>query len=205
MSGRQDSNLRPLAPEASALSTELRARAGGQRSAGPVSVPLVEIALISDTHLPRGERRVPRAALEICAAADLIVHAGDLSTLAVLRELESLGPPVLAVHGNADDAEVRERLPARASVDADGARIVVVHNGGPAKGRLERMRGRHPDAAAVVFGHSHVPLHETDPESGFQIFNPGSATDRRRAPTHTMGRATAAGGQLSFAHVDLGA
>lgn len=165
----------------------------------------MEIALISDTHLPRGERRIPDLALEICAASDLIVHAGDLSTLAVLRVLEALGPPVVAVHGNADHAEVRESLPARATVDADGATIIVVHNGGPAKGRLERMRERHPDSAALVFGHSHVPLHETDPGSGFQIFNPGSATDRRRAPTHTMGRATAAGAKLAFEHVDLGA
>jgi predicted phosphodiesterase len=36
-----------------------------------------------------------------------------------------------------------------------------------------------------MFGHSHMPLHESD--DGFQIFNPGSATQRRRAPRHTMG------------------
>ena len=61
----------------------------------------------------------------------------------------------------------------------------MVHDAGPAKGRLERLRLRFPDADAVVFGHSHIPLHEE--RDGFQIFNPGSATDRRRQPRHTIG------------------
>ena len=60
------------------------------------------------------------------------------------------------------------------------------------------------EADAVVFGHSHIPLHERDPATGFQIFNPGSPTDRRRHPVHTMGEAVAEGGALTFALVDLG-
>jgi predicted phosphodiesterase len=60
------------------------------------------------------------------------------------------------------------------------------------------MRKRFPDADAVVFGHSHIPLHERDPDNGFQIFNPGSPTDRRRQPTHTMGMAEATNGELTF-------
>jgi predicted phosphodiesterase len=66
---------------------------------------------------------------------------------------------------------------------------------------MERMRARFPNAAAVVFGHSHIPLHEE--RDGFQIFNPGSPTDRRRAPRHTMGMARAAGGRVTFEHVAL--
>ena len=61
----------------------------------------------------------------------------------------------------------------------------MIHDAGPAAGRLGRMRNRFPDADAVVFGHSHIPLHET--RDGFQIFNPGSPTERRRSPHHTMG------------------
>jgi predicted phosphodiesterase len=90
-----------------------------------------------------------------------------------------------------------------ASVDAAGLAIGLVHDAGPAKGRLARLRRRFPDADAVVFGHSHIPLHE-HASGGFQIFNPGSPTERRRAPAHTMGIATAAGGRLTFELIVVG-
>jgi uncharacterized protein len=145
------------------------------------------IAVISDTHLPRGARRLPDACVQRIAAADLLLHAGDFSTLDVLRELEAIGPPVVGVHGNVDSADVRRLLPEERVVEADGARIAMVHDAGARKGRLERMRRRFGDRAdVVVFGHSHLPLHEEAPD-GFQILNPGSPTERRRAPAHTMG------------------
>jgi putative phosphoesterase len=145
------------------------------------------IAVISDTHLPRGARRLPDACAERIATADLLLHAGDFSTLEVLRELESIGPPVVGVHGNVDTADLRRLLPAERVVEAGGARIALIHDAGPRSGRLQRMRRRFGERAdVVVFGHSHLPLHEGAPE-GFQIFNPGSPTERRRAPAHTMG------------------
>jgi predicted phosphodiesterase len=100
------------------------------------------------------------------------------------------------VHGNVDAAELRERLPEARIVDAGGVPIAMVHDAGPARGRLARMRLRFPDVAAVVFGHSHIPLHES--AGGFQIFNPGSPTDRRREPRHTMGVARTDGGRVAF-------
>ena len=148
--------------------------------------------------MPRGRRRLP---VERLRDADLILHAGDLSTVGVLEELEAIGPPVAAVYGNVDEAALRERLPEERIVEAEGARIAMVHDAGPSKGRLERLRARFPDADAVVFGHSHIPLHEE--RDGFQIFNPGSATDRRRQPRHTMGVAEAEGGRLTFRHLTL--
>jgi putative phosphoesterase len=145
------------------------------------------IAVISDTHLPRGARRLPEACIERIASADLLLHAGDFSTLEVLRELEAIGPPVVGVHGNVDSAELCRLLPAERVVEAGGARIAMLHDAGPGAGRLARMRARLGERAAlVVFGHSHMPLHEQD-DDGFQILNPGSPTERRRAPTHTMG------------------
>jgi uncharacterized protein len=145
------------------------------------------IAVISDTHLPRGARRLPAACVERIAAADLVLHAGDFSTLEVLRELEAIGPPVLGVHGNVDSADLRRLLPEERIVGAEGSRIAMIHDAGPRTGRLERMRRRFGGRAElVVFGHSHLPLHEQAPD-GFQILNPGSPTERRRAPTHTMG------------------
>jgi uncharacterized protein len=161
------------------------------------------IAVISDTHMPRGGRRLPDACAERIAAADLLLHAGDLMTVEVLRELAAIGPPLVAVHGNMDTAELRRLLPAERVVEAGGATIAMVHDAGPRTGRLERMRRRFGDrAGAVVFGHSHLPLHERAPD-GFQIFNPGSPTERRRAPAHTMGMARTTGGALEFELIEL--
>ena len=165
-----------------------------------MQVPML-IAVISDTHMPRGTRRLPDSCVTRLGEADLILHAGDLSTATTLAELELIGPPVLAVHGNVDDEELTRRLPAERIAEAGGTRIGMVHDAGPSRGRLARMRRRFPDAHAVVFGHSHLPLHER--EEGFQIFNPGSPTERRRAPTHTMGLARAAGGKVEFELVEL--
>jgi uncharacterized protein len=145
------------------------------------------IAVIADTHLPRGARRLPDACVERIAGADLLLHAGDFSTLEVLREFEAIGPPLVAVHGNVDSADLRRMLPAERVVEAEGVRVGMLHDAGPRAGRLERLRRRFGERADLaVFGHSHLPLHEQAPD-GFQIFNPGSPTERRRAPTHTMG------------------
>ncbi|HEU4976553.1 MAG TPA: metallophosphoesterase family protein [Baekduia sp.] len=164
---------------------------------------MARVAIISDTHLPRGARRLPEECLRRLREADLILHAGDLVAPAVLDELEALGPPVAAVRGNVDVAALHTRLPAERVVEVERVRLGMVHDAGPARGRLERLRARFPGCAAVVFGHSHIPLHEVAGD-GFQIFNPGSPTDRRRQPTHTMGEATVAGASVAFAHVDLG-
>ena len=157
----------------------------------------MRLAIISDTHLPRGSRALPEACVRRLRDADLILHAGDFVALSVLDELRALGPPVEAVHGNVDEEALRRMLPSARLVRAGGVRIAMVHDAGPAAGRLERMRRRFVDADAVVFGHSHIPLHEQG-EDGFQIFNPGSPTDRRRQPRHTMGMATAQDGRLTF-------
>jgi uncharacterized protein len=161
----------------------------------------VILAVISDTHLPRGTRRLPDACLERLARADAILHAGDFLELSVLEELRALGPPVHAVSGNVDSPELQIALPLLRVVDADGARIAMVHNGGPAERRLERLRAKFPDADAVVFGHSHLPLHEE--RDGFQIFNPGSPTERRKAPRHSMGMVSAQTGRLEFELIEL--
>jgi putative phosphoesterase len=162
----------------------------------------VRLAIISDTHLPRGSRALPVACVERLAGADLILHTGDFVERVAHDELVALGPPVAAVHGNQDSPELRALLPAARIVEADGARIGMVHDAGPARGRLERLRRSFSDCSAVVFGHSHIPLHETAPD-GFQIFNPGSPTDRRRQPAPTMGVARAGAGGVTFAVVTL--
>jgi putative phosphoesterase len=161
----------------------------------------VLVALIADTHLPRGTRALPSSCVERLRAADLIVHAGDLSSLQFLEELRDHGAAV-AVQGNVDEAAVRALLPTTLELDLDGHRVAVIHDAGPRRGRLERLRRRFPRARAVIFGHSHMPVHERGPD-GFQIFNPGSPTERRRAARHTMGMARADARGLQFELVEL--
>src|SRR5918999_4697351 len=118
----------------------------------------MRLAIISDTHMPRGGRALPAACVEHLRAADAILHAGDLVEAEVLAAIEALGPPVHAIRGNVDSAELQARLPLTRIVEAGGARIAMIHDAGPAAGRLARLRRRFPDADAVVFGHSHLPL-----------------------------------------------
>ena len=162
----------------------------------------MQIAIISDTHMPRGARAIPAACLERCRAADAILHAGDLIDVPVLELLHSLGPPLHAISGNVDSAAVRALLPARLELEFGGVRIGMVHIPGPASGRAERLRAAFPRCDAVVFGHTHLPEHAV--LGGFQIFNPGSPTERRRAPGHTMGLASIEDGAIAFELLTLG-
>lgn len=163
----------------------------------------MRIAIVGDTHLPKGRRVLPAACVEQLRRADLILHVGDFVREQVLRQLEAHGA-LVAVHGNVDEEPLRRLLPAERVVAlAGGPRIAMIHDAGPSTGRLARMRRRFPAADAVVFGHSHMPAHEHEEASGFQLFNPGSPTERRRAPHPTMGIATVVDGALRFEHVVL--
>ena len=142
------------------------------------------VAVISDTHLPRGPRRLPAACVERLLRADLILHAGDLTTVAFIEELRALGPPVQAVHGNIDEPALRESLPKRLVVEAGEARIGILHIPGPKAGREERLAAHFRGCDAVVYGHTHLP--QVARHGDVWILNPGSPTERRRAPTHTM-------------------
>jgi putative phosphoesterase len=159
-------------------------------------------AIISDTHLPRGRRALPERAVERLRAADMILHAGDLTAISVLWQLREYGE-VAAVHGNADEDAVKAALPERLELTLEGLRVAVIHDGGSRIGRLQRLRSAFPAAAAVIFGHSHIPLHEISDSGGFQIFNPGSPTDKRRAVHHTMGILHSNAERLEFELVEL--
>jgi putative phosphoesterase len=163
------------------------------------------IAIIADTHMPRGSRRLPERCAELIREADAVLHAGDLYALPALEEIEALNPRLRAIHGNVDEPALRALLPETLAVELTGGRLAMIHDAGPAKGRLARMRKRFPKADAVVFGHSHMPLHEEgeDELAGFQIFNPGSPTERRRAPRPSMGLLAPGPDRLSFQHVWL--
>ena len=160
------------------------------------------VGVIADTHMTGGRRKLPASCVERLAECELIVHAGDVMTAEALAEIEAIGPPVQAVLGNVDSFELRGRLPPELVLELPGGgRLAVVHDAGPSTGRLRRLRLRFPEAQAVVFGHSHLPLHEREGE--FQIFNPGSPTERRRAPHHSMGLARVVNGAIEFQLVRL--
>jgi putative phosphoesterase len=113
----------------------------------------------------------------------LTLHAGDFVAASVLEDLRGLGP-VEAVYGNMDEAELRESLPKERVVEVSGARIGLVHIPGPAAGREARLVARFPGCDAVVYGHTHIP--QVERFGDVWILNPGSPTERRRGPVHSM-------------------
>ena len=122
----------------------------------------MQIAVISDTHMDGGRRRLPDRCVELIEHSDLVLHAGDIMSVEALVEIEAIGTPLRAITGNMDGWELRDRLPDELELELEGARLAMLHDAGPAAGRLARMRKRFPEADAVVFGHSHLPLHQRD-------------------------------------------
>jgi uncharacterized protein len=133
--------------------------------------------------MPRGARRLPERCVEELERADLILHAGDFVSASVLEELRRYAP-VEAVVGNMDEPALQELLPRRRVVEVEGTRIGMVHIPGPAAHRAEGLAGSFPGCDAVVYGHTHVP--EIKRRGEVWILNPGSPTERRRAPTRSM-------------------
>ncbi len=121
--------------------------------------------------------------MRVLEAAELIVHTGDFTAASVLDELRGYGP-VAAVHGNVDEPGLRGVLPERAVIEHEGLAIGIVHDAGPRAGRYERLLGWFPGCNLVAYGHTHAP--EVALSEGAWIVNPGSPTERRRAPARTL-------------------
>lgn len=155
----------------------------------------MRVAIVSDTHQPRGDRVIPEACLERCRGADVILHGGDINDLATLEQFRALGPPVHAVWGNNCTEEVRAAVPKELEVDLAGVRAGMIHIGGPALNRPERLERRFPGCGLIVFGHSHVPEHHVT-AAGTHVVNPGSPTERRRAPHCAMAIVEIEGGAV---------
>jgi putative phosphoesterase len=142
------------------------------------------VLVMGDTHCAR-VGAVPDVVLELADRADHVVHTGDVIGIDVLDALEALAP-VTGACGNVDGPDIAARLPERALVELDGVRIGVVHDAGPRLGRHARLRAWFPDAHVVAYGHSHLPELDRLEDEGPFVVNPGSPTQRRRAPTHTI-------------------
>jgi uncharacterized protein len=155
----------------------------------------VIVAVVGDTHLPRGSRVIPEECVRRLSSADAILHTGDHSSLPSLEALRALGPPVHAVHGNTDEPALRALLSADLVVELGGVRIGITHDPGPRVGREARLVAGFPGCDAVVYGHTHVP--EVTFHKGVWILNPGSPTERRRSPSRSMLMLELAAGRVS--------
>jgi uncharacterized protein len=150
--------------------------------------------VLADTHMRAGgRRRLPEAAYRILDRADVILHAGDVLDREILVGLASIAP-VHAVLGNNDHGLVG-LVPASLVLDLEGVRVGMIHDSGATMGRAARLQRRFPDADVIVFGHSHVPV-DAEGMAGQRLFNPGSPTERRGQPTHTVGVLEFADGAL---------
>ena len=144
---------------------------------------LHRIGVISDTHVPHF-KGVPDAVWQHFADVEHILHAGDLSILSVIAELETIAP-VTAVQGNVETDEVILKLPIKRELSIGSCKIGMVHILGDSKTHVRAARYEFPDARIVIFGHSHIPYNQE--HNGQLLFNPGSANDRRRQPTCSLG------------------
>jgi uncharacterized protein len=157
------------------------------------SSPL-RVAVLADTHLRRGAELLGADVLGHLRAADVILHAGDVVSAELLDDLAAIAP-THAVLGN-NDHGLERVLPDRIELDLGGVAVAMVHDSGARAGRPNRMRRWFPDAGLVVFGHSHDPVDE-EGSGGQRLFNPGSATQRRRQPHRTMGLLELADGRIT--------
>lgn len=157
----------------------------------------MRVAVLSDTHAPRYWKSCPPAVARLLEHVEVILHAGDVCTPAVLDEL-SAWAPVHAVRGNNDGPDVADwGAPDTHTLELAGLPVAMVHDSGASAGRPARLRRWFPEAKLVVFGHSHIPLNEV--HDGQRIFNPGSPTDKRRQPRGTVGLLLIEDGELAQA------
>ena len=133
----------------------------------------MKIGVISDTHLKGPSRLLQKIAGEFFQDVDLILHAGDLTTLQVLEAFQ--GKEVIAVAGNNDSPEVKKKLPMKAVISANHFKIGLTHGWGfPA--RLEKkVTPFFKGVDCIVFGHSHRAANHR--ANGILYFNPGSFSD----------------------------
>jgi uncharacterized protein len=146
----------------------------------------MKIVVISDTHLPKRKKGLPTRLLVELKNADLIIHAGDWTTIDVYKELQSYAR-VEGVYGNVDGQEIIGMLPFKKMVEVCGFIIGITHGHGKGKTTEKRaiaaFEGEKVDC--IIFGHSHIPVNRYEGE--ILIFNPGSPTDKRRQKQYSFG------------------
>lgn len=142
------------------------------------------IGLISDTHIPDRARIIPQNVIDAFSNVDLILHAGDLTSLSVIEELEKIAP-VMAVQGNMDRVSGID-LPKAKTLEAEGLKIGMIH--GEVYPRADTQQlvylAKELDVDILVSGHSHQP--KIEKKDGVLLINPGSPIVPRLADRTVM-------------------
>ena len=145
----------------------------------------MRVMALADTHVrPGAKPQLPEVVYDALTGIDVVLHAGDVISRDLLLELSAFAP-VHAVLGN-NDHELVGVLPETLTTVLEGVHIGMVHEPGPRAGRTSRLRRRFPESDLVVFGHTHEPCDDVGLD-GQRLFNPGSPTQRRRAPYRSYG------------------
>lgn len=155
----------------------------------------MDVAILSDTHVPSRAQRLPDEFRERARTADHAVHAGDFDSKGTLADLRELAPELTAVAGNMDP---QVGLPRVATVELGGVTFVVTHGTGSKRGWLDRVARAVDEQAdeprVGVAGHTHEVVDTR--HQGVRILNPGSATGAAPAERTTMLTASVSGGDL---------
>jgi len=147
---------------------------------------MLKIGIISDTHwssLSQANTGAQRLLHSVFADVDAIIHAGDM--LHPEGDLAFAPYEFYAVRGNMDAACAHK--PLKRVLNFGGLNIGVIHGWGVGA-EIEANAASEFDAQntdILVYGHSHYPACHVKDHMLF--FNPGSATERRRAPYHSVG------------------
>ncbi len=139
------------------------------------------ITAISDTHMPKRGRKLPKFLIEYLKISDVIIHAGDWQDWSVYKELSSFGR-LEGVFGNTDSGGLKEMLKDKLILNINGFKLGIVHGHGKGKTTEKRALDSFADDKldCLIYGHSHIPVLKK--ENGTLIINPGSPVDKRRQP-----------------------
>jgi uncharacterized protein len=156
----------------------------------------MKIGVLADTHVPDQLPALPSQVGRAFQGLDIIVHAGDICRLDVLRSLQEQYTLTFGVSGEHDDAEVRAYLLSRQVVEFRHRRIGLIHGDVSAtlpwqtRWRwalrqpsseelldLLRLRFREDDVHCIIFGHTHRPFVRY--YQGILFFNPGAVAGAR--------------------------
>ena len=148
---------------------------------------MTRIGVISDTHIPDRASDIPQAILDDFKNVDMVIHVGDLVELSVLKQLRAVCDNVVAVCGNMDSLEARDKLHEKEVIIVGKYKIGIMHGVGHPGRLIELLTDKFKDDKVdiIIFGHSHLPLNEK--RGDILFFNPGSPTDKIFSPFNSYG------------------
>lgn len=146
------------------------------------------LGLISDTHIPSRQKKLPDSVIKSFSevSVDLIIHAGDLEELSVASALEEIAP-LKAVQGNMCHSSVKKQYPKKEIISIEDLVIGVTHGSGSLTGYHKRVISefnKDPQPDIIVSGHTHQPNAKI--EKNILLINPGTPTDRYFASRNTI-------------------